>query len=199
MKNVIECEIICSSLRVNTQVTSEINMAKEIETQVYDADGAIDRIATALRDGSEIKKSGVREIPKALMVGQLKDLGVSEEEVKRVQEAMGTLTTAASEAALRDNMDKFNAASADDKASETFRRNLSSEVRIPTFGGSTTVENFFETVKNNPFKKADEGAVEPEVVYGRTSVKVNTKMRIAPGFHKHASDTILAAVGETVD
>lgn len=149
---------------------------------------------------SKIKSNGIREVPKDAFVEELARHGVTREEITRVQDVVDLVTTAAAHVAVHDVEQKIGEASKTDLADDTFRRNISATVRIPTFGGATDVTVKAEDRNPIPFRGGEEGG-EPQfkTTYGRLRTSITTKARIHRDFHEEASSRIRKALGVVDD
>lgn len=147
---------------------------------------------------STVKNNGVREVRKADFVKGLEARhGVTEEDYKKVQDALKFETTAAARVATADLEKKASEASKDDLKSDEFRKGLSAAVRLPTFGGSTEVEVFGEKWDNLPRREGmPEDAPTHKVTHGRVRVSINTKRFIDGDFVTEAQDRIRTALGQ---
>ena len=153
------------------------------------------------REHSTVKSNGIREVPRADFVSRLEEVhGVTKDTITKVQDAINFETTAAAHLALADLEEKISAAPADQLKDDAFRRDLSSVVRLPTFGGNTEVTVYAEKTDNIPGRI---GATDADgnplptttTTYGRTRTSINTKARIDKAFHDTATARIKAALG----
>lgn len=171
-------ETVCVDIEVPTE--SDLRVEKGVEFYM---------------EHSKLKTNGVREVPKAAFNQRLKEEhGIDEAEYKRLQTALDFETTVAAHVALNTIESDLRKASAEDLASDDFRKGLSAIVRLPTPGGNTEVEVKAERHDNIPFREGSDGPSH-KITYGRLSTKINTKSRIDKDFHETAASRIRAILG----
>jgi hypothetical protein len=146
------------------------------------------------RSEAKTKSSGILEVPKAAFVKAIAKHGVTEADLKRVNDAVNFETTAAAALAVSVVEEKISQATKDQLKDEDFRIALDGVVRIPTFGGATTVTAFAETHNPIPQRGNADGNGEREikVTYGRIKTQVATKSRIIGNYGETARDAIRA-------
>lgn len=149
-------------------------------------------------ENSKVKSNGVREVPKSAYNSALERHGVTHEEIKRVNEAVDFENTAAAHVALIDLEAKIAEASPEQMTDADYRKNLTSTVRLPTFGGNTEVELRAEKFTTNPFRGEGE-APEPKASYGVLRTSINTKSRVHKDFHTEAQSRIRKSLGIASD
>jgi hypothetical protein len=152
-------------------------------------------------ENSKIKSNGIIDIPKPIFMDQVKKHGVTQADFERVQQVTDFMTTAALGVAAKSLETKVSEASEEDLKDDTFRRGLSSTVRIPTHGGGTDVTFKAETRNPIPFRGEEGGEPQFKTSHGVTRTTINAKNRIFPDYQKQAEDRMRKALGvaETVD
>ena len=161
----------------------------------------MDETVSFFMENSKLRSNGIREVSKPAFMEQVKKHGINQSDFERVQTAVDFVTTAAGHVALRDLEERVGAASPEELKEESFRKGLSSTVRLPTHGGATEVTVKAETKNPIPFR-GEEGA-EPQfkTTYGQTRTTINTKGRMFRDFNAEADSRLRKALGmeETVD
>jgi hypothetical protein len=142
--------------------------------------------------------SGLREINRDAFLKRMEEEhGITKKEAQRFQDAVNFETTVAAGVALSDLEKKIAEASDDDLKNDEYRRNMSSTVRVPTFGGNTEVTLFAERAAPIPGPAGEDGERRMSISHGRVKTTINLKSRIAKDFHDDAKSRIRAALNIT--
>jgi hypothetical protein len=146
----------------------------------------------ALYSSNSSKNSkGILVVSKKPLFDRLESAhGVSQDDVKKVMDAIDAETELAAVLALRDLEQTIGAATPEQLADDEWRRSQVGAVRLPTYGGSTLVRVKAEKYGVNPSKLGAEGDPTFSTTYGRTSVGIETSKKMSPSFHAYASSTI---------
>ena len=173
-------------------------MADDIAS--YDKE-AMTETVSYFKEHAKTRSNGIIEVPKPAFMEQIKRHGVTQGDFERVQTAVDFVTTAAGHVALEHLEEKVGAAGDDDLKDETFRKSLSSTVRLPTHGGATEVTVKAETKNPIPFRGEEGGEPQFKTSYGVTRTTINSKGRMFRDFHEEANNRMRKALRmeETVD
>jgi hypothetical protein len=145
----------------------------------------------ALYSSNSSKNSkGILVVAKKPLFDRLESAhGVTQDDVKKVMDAIDAETELAAILALRDLEQTIGGATPEQLADDEWRRSQVGAVRLPTYGGSTLVRVKAEKYGVNPGKLTD-GEPTFSTTYGRTGIGVETSKKLSPSFHAYASDTI---------
>jgi hypothetical protein len=159
-------------MKNDTQVTDGL---------VADTEGAAPSVETFkehfLANSTLKGKDEVRDVSKAGFSLAMASAGVSDADVKRVQNAVNMATEAAADIAADDLVAKLDKMSKDDLANDETRRGVSASVRLPTHGGRTDVTVLAERSSPTPFR-GEGGERQTVVKHGVIRVAVNGTARL---------------------
>lgn len=145
------------------------------------------------RENSEINSGGMRVIPKGPFIERLKVVhDVTDDDVKKVQNAINFETNVAAHVTLEDLVDKIEATPVEDR-DEEFRINVKAATRLPTHGGSTEITVNGEGTVNVPGRPDADGnnpGPTSRQDWGRTRTTIKAKGRIDKNFPDMARDRL---------
>ena len=175
----------------------EMNGYLIMTKQTEEAIPGLSEAVNFYREESKVKSNGVREVPKAAFIKAIAKHGVTEDDLKKVNDAVNFETTVAAALAVSDVEEKISQASKDQLKDEEFRKGLEGVVRIPTLGGATTVTAFAETHNPIPTRGDADGNGERQIkiTHGRIKTQISTKGRIIGNYAETARDSIRAKLG----
>lgn len=158
-----------------------------IESNTVDINDTVNHLI----ENSKIKPNGIREVSSGAYYDALAKHDVTKADVERIHGAVNHLETAAAHVALLDIEGRLANATADELKDSEYRKNLSSTVRLPSFGGATEVQVLAEKENRNPFSKDG----ETKMSYGVVRTSVSLKKRINKDFLAEADSRMRAALG----